>query len=225
MSADDTEPETDVEPDGETERTGESPPAPDETIRTTRRNAATFFAGLAGAAAVGSFAVSALTGIEEAALTGGPELNYKTIYTKGVHLVDKEGNRITADAIEEGSGKMMTVFPEKKGGGALVATKTTTILIRFSEGAYQEPTNVDGTIQGYAAYSAVCTHAGCTVSQRDGQNLLCPCHQSVFDPLQGCEVVGGPAPRPLPQLPIGFTEDGSLIVATGPFEGPIGVSE
>ncbi|GGL69778.1 QcrA and Rieske domain-containing protein [Halocalculus aciditolerans] len=230
MSADDTESEveTSVEPDGQTEQADEVPPSPDDTIRTTRRNAATFLAGVAGAAAIGSFAVSALTGVENAAVTGGRELTYKNIYTKGVHLVDEEGNRIKADAIEEGSGEMLTVFPEQEGGGALVTGKTTTLLLRFSEGDFQEPTNTDGTVQGYVAYSGVCTHAGCSVSQRSGpnnRNLHCPCHQSEFNPLQGCKVTGGPAPRPLPQLPIGFTEDGSLIMATGPFEGPIGVTE
>jgi Rieske Fe-S protein len=53
----------------------------------------------------------------------------------------------------------------------------------------------------FVAYSAVCTHQGCTVAYRNGQ-LACPCHGSVFDPANGAQVVAGPAPRPLPEIPI-----------------------
>jgi Rieske Fe-S protein len=53
----------------------------------------------------------------------------------------------------------------------------------------------------FVAYSAVCTHQGCTVAYQNGQ-LACPCHGSVFDPANGAEVVAGPAPRPLPEVPV-----------------------
>jgi len=190
----------------------------------TRRNAAKLFAGIAGAAAIGSFAVNGLAGINSAAVKA-ESLNYETIYVKGTHLVDGDGNRVGVDALEAGSGNTMDVFPEKEGGGALKTAQTTTLLVRFEESAYGGETEVDWTTQGYAAYSKVCTHAGCQVSGREGKNLKCPCHQSVFDPTNGCKVVSGPAPRALPQLPIGVTEDGKLLVATGHFEGPIGPSE
>ena len=53
----------------------------------------------------------------------------------------------------------------------------------------------------FVAYSAICTHQGCTVAYKDG-NLACPCHGSVFDPANGAAVVAGPAPRPLPEIPV-----------------------
>ena len=53
----------------------------------------------------------------------------------------------------------------------------------------------------FVAYSAVCTHQGCTVAFNNGQ-LACPCHGSVFDPANGAAVVAGPAPRPLPEIPV-----------------------
>ena len=53
----------------------------------------------------------------------------------------------------------------------------------------------------FVAYSAVCTHQGCTVAYRGGQ-LACPCHGSVFDPANGAAVVSGPAGRPLPEVPL-----------------------
>lgn len=53
----------------------------------------------------------------------------------------------------------------------------------------------------FVAYSAVCTHQGCTVAYKDGQ-LACPCHGSIFDPANGGAVVNGPAQRPLPEIPV-----------------------
>jgi Rieske Fe-S protein len=53
----------------------------------------------------------------------------------------------------------------------------------------------------FVAYSAICTHQGCTVAYKNGE-LACPCHGSVFDPANGAQVVAGPAPRPLPEIPV-----------------------
>lgn len=53
----------------------------------------------------------------------------------------------------------------------------------------------------FVAYSAVCTHQGCTVVYKHGE-LACPCHGSVFDPFRGGTVLYGPAPSPLPRIPI-----------------------
>jgi cytochrome b6-f complex iron-sulfur subunit len=63
----------------------------------------------------------------------------------------------------------------------------------------------------FVAYSAVCTHQGCTVAYKDG-NLACPCHGSVFDPADGAAVVAGPAPRPLPEIPV-KVEGGEVVRA------------
>jgi thiosulfate dehydrogenase [quinone] large subunit len=46
-----------------------------------------------------------------------------------------------------------------------------------------------------AAFSAVCTHAGCTVGYQGGQ-IVCPCHGGTFDARTGA-VVSGPPPQGL----------------------------
>ncbi|CAN5742042.1 hypothetical protein BH18ACT11_BH18ACT11_24420 [soil metagenome] len=63
----------------------------------------------------------------------------------------------------------------------------------------------------FVAYSAVCTHQGCTVAYQGGQ-LACPCHGSVFDPANGAKVVAGPAPSPLPEIPVNV-EGGEVVRA------------
>ena len=46
------------------------------------------------------------------------------------------------------------------------------------------------------AFSAVCTHAGCTVKGVEEGNIVCVCHGSAFNPTTG-SVVQGPAQTPL----------------------------
>lgn len=53
----------------------------------------------------------------------------------------------------------------------------------------------------FKAFSAVCTHRGCTVSRVAGGTINCPCHGSKYDIKDGT-VVTGPAPRPLEQRQI-----------------------
>ena len=57
---------------------------------------------------------------------------------------------------------------------------------------------------GILAYTAVCTHQGCWVTDwlANEQLLHCPCHGSRYDPRGGGAVILGPAPRPLPALPL-----------------------
>ena len=72
------------------------------------------------------------------------------------------------------------------------------------------------------AFSAVCTHAGCIVSawRPADRLLLCPCHGSQYDPARAAAVVAGPAPLPLPGLPLAVV-DGHVTVA-GSFSAPPG---
>ena len=176
-----------------------------------RREFAKAALGLGGLSAAVSLAVPALGFTEtlERSFTG-------QLYSEGTYLVDENGDRLTANALEAGT--RTTVFPESHPGVA----DAPTLLVRHEEADFAEPTKLAFTVAGYAAYSKVCTHAGCMVSEAEADGtLVCPCHFAKFDPTAGAAVVDGPAPRALPQLPITLSSDGYLM-ATGNFETGVG---
>ena len=79
--------------------------------------------------------------------------------------------------------------------------------------------------EGYLAFSKVCTHAGCPVAlyQKALDELLCPCHQSIFEvgPGRPATPVFGPAPRPLPQLPL-YVDSKGYLRAQNRYDEPVG---
>jgi nitrite reductase/ring-hydroxylating ferredoxin subunit/uncharacterized membrane protein YphA (DoxX/SURF4 family) len=56
---------------------------------------------------------------------------------------------------------------------------------------------------GVYAYSAVCTHEGCTVQYNSAsKNLQCGCHGAVFDPESDGNALSGPTNKPLPKIKV-----------------------
>ncbi len=123
---------------------------------------------------------------------------------------------IRAAAIQPGAKPVLTWPMERQAG--LVrdgARSNQTLLLRLPAG--------EGVPEGaLVAFSAICQHAGCLISGWMAQQhlLLCPCHGSEYDPAHGGTVVTGPAPFPLPSLPL-RVEDGVVVVA-GHFSGRVG---
>jgi len=59
------------------------------------------------------------------------------------------------------------------------------------------------TKTGVYAYSAVCTHEGCTVQYNAATKYLqCGCHGAVFDPANNAKVLGGPTNTPLAKIKV-----------------------
>jgi Rieske Fe-S protein len=106
-----------------------------------------------------------------------------------------------------------------------VLAKATVIIIKMEPGQLKAPTNLNWTVDNIVAYSKICTHVGCPAAlyEQTTHKILCPCHQSTFDATRGATVLFGPAPRPLPQLPITVDAQGYL-VAQSDFHEPIGPS-
>ncbi|WP_277051401.1 ubiquinol-cytochrome c reductase iron-sulfur subunit [Ruania albidiflava] len=62
--------------------------------------------------------------------------------------------------------------------------------------------------QEVRAFSAICTHQGCTVRAEE-EDLHCPCHGSTFALTDG-SVISGPAEEPLPEFPVEI-QDGNVV--------------
>lgn len=98
------------------------------------------------------------------------------------------------------------------------------MVMRVDPTTLSAPT-LSNAADGIIAYSAICTHTGCDITnwKADELRMACPCHESEFDVRDNGNVVGGPAPRPLAMLPLTI-EDGELRVA-GDFKGRVGFQQ
>jgi ubiquinol-cytochrome c reductase iron-sulfur subunit len=141
---------------------------------------------------------------------------FSTAWRAGARLVTFDGRPITRAALAGGG--YVVAFPE----GHTDAADSQVALLRLPTVKPLQGRE-SWSPEGFFAYSRVCTHAGCAVAQFQDVALvlLCPCHQSTFDLTNGCRPVGGPAARPLPQLPLAIDAEGFLI-AQSDFAQPIG---
>ena len=160
------------------------------------------YGAFALAFALPALAIRSLTQVTQA-VAQGDEL----VYAPGAVDVPV-GEPLRAADLQEGTA--VQVFPRDKADNQNNLIEV--VRIAAGEGA-----------EGLVAYSAICSHLGCAVFARlnEDNNIACPCHASQFDPSNNGEVVGGPAPRPLPSLPITVNGYG-VVVVNGPFSGPIG---
>jgi ubiquinol-cytochrome c reductase iron-sulfur subunit len=175
---------------------------------------------LVGAAGVCGCCVGAAALVPIASL--GPRVGGRLAaspWRPGRPLVDEDDRPITADRLEVGG--MLTAFPQGAEKGDLGAP---VVVVRVDPADLRPaPDRADWSPQGLVAYSKICTHAGCAVSEfrspksptttASGPALVCPCHYSTFDVTRGAKVTFGPAGRPLPQLPLRIDDRGRLVAA------------
>jgi ubiquinol-cytochrome c reductase iron-sulfur subunit len=153
----------------------------------------------------------------------------RTPWYAGRALVDEQGTPIlAADVIER---SFLTAFPghadEEDLGSPVVVVRVDPSMLRLPAG------RTGWAPEGILAYSKICTHAACAISlfrdplspstESKGPALVCPCHYSTFDVLDGGSVEFGPAGRPLPQLPLTIDAAG-VLRAAGPMSGSVGPS-
>jgi rieske iron-sulfur protein len=139
------------------------------------------------------------------------------VYARG----GSAGSSITATSMKVGDAVLAYPSGKSENPANLVQ------LIKLDERAFKPPTDISLTDKGFVAYSAICTHLGCTVSwvanteTPDASFTECYCHNSIFNPAEGAKVMGGPAPIPLSQIGVKVRQDGTLAF-TSDFNGPIG---
>jgi ubiquinol-cytochrome c reductase iron-sulfur subunit len=158
-----------------------------------------------------------------------------TVWRKGLRAVTLGGLRPLTLADLGAPGSMITVIPEGYADDQNALAKAGVILIKFEPGQLNVPTHVVSGVtvstqnwtlaDSVVAYSKICTHVGCPVAlyEQTTHHILCPCHQSTFDASTGATVIFGPAPRPLPQLPLMIDSSG-YIAAASDFTQPVGPS-
>ncbi|HEY2522996.1 MAG TPA: Rieske 2Fe-2S domain-containing protein [Streptosporangiaceae bacterium] len=189
-------------------------------------------------AAILPVAVAPLVVLRDLGPLPGKTLRY-TVWKKGTRLTVYGSNHPITPADFNSPGGMITVIPEGYQDNDEVLAKATVIIIKMEPGQLQIPTrhndgvngpktllnSMNWTVDNIVAYSKICTHVGCPAAlyEQTTHKILCPCHQSTFDATRGATVLFGPAPRPLPQLPITTDAEGYL-VAESDFQEPIGPS-
>jgi rieske iron-sulfur protein len=140
-------------------------------------------------------------------------------------LGDRQGQVITPQDIPVG-GPPIIVYPMDPSTQTIRdgSRLNRVLLVRLTPAEFTEPTRA-ATADGIVGYSAVCTHTGCDIVgwKSETKELLCPCHASAFDPRDRARVLGGPASRALPLLPLQLA-DGKLTVAR-PFSGRVGADQ
>ncbi|HTW08748.1 MAG TPA: Rieske 2Fe-2S domain-containing protein [Acidimicrobiales bacterium] len=147
---------------------------------------------------------------------------FHTKWYAGCHLVTEDGTWVHVDDVMVDG--LLTVYPE----GNIEDAASPAVLLNIGGAAMQARPGqagfeVKSAGNGLVCFSKICSHAGCAVSLFNvlSMQLICPCHQSTFNILQDCKPVFGPAPRPLPQLPLGVDTNGYLI-SVSDFVEPIG---
>ncbi len=86
-----------------------------------------------------------------------------------------------------GGGQLLAAVAAIPQGGGKIVQNPPVVLIRSGAQVH--------------AFSAICTHQGCTVATVANGTIDCPCHGSKFDAATG-KVVAGPAPSPLPKIAV-----------------------
>lgn len=147
---------------------------------------------------------------------GIPVAGDKLAYTGG----PKKGQQVAVADIVAGARPVQAVALDPKTGKPRMhegdSDKATVLIYRAAPDKI--PADMKSmTTGGVMAYSAVCTHFGCILTDWNATKhwFQCPCHDATFDPLNDGENTGGARTRALPEVPIKAV-NGKLVVAGQP---------
>ncbi|MDX6332601.1 MAG: hypothetical protein QOI83_4984 [Streptomycetaceae bacterium] len=101
---------------------------------------------------------------------------------------DNQGAPPPASSSGTGGGEVLAKTSQVPVGGGVVFADRKVVVTQPTAGEFK-------------AFSAVCTHQGCTVNSVSAGTINCPCHGSKYR-VADASVAAGPAPRPLAPQPI-----------------------
>jgi Rieske Fe-S protein len=131
--------------------------------------------------------------------TPGPESTRRGMLV-GIGLVGLAGTLTACGGSKDDSSAAASQGGGGKSSGSL--GKTSDIPVGGGKIFQDEKVVVTQPKQGeFKAFSAICTHRGCTVGSVSGGQIHCPCHGSAFNVTDG-SVANGPADKPLPSKTI-----------------------
>lgn len=113
---------------------------------------------------------------------------------------DESSGERNAESDGDSSGGAVTVAASEVPVGSGVVVDNTYAVVQPSEGDFR-------------AFSAICTHQGCTVGTFTETEIVCPCHSSRFSTADG-SVLSGPAEEPLPAAQVAAA-GGELTISAG----------
>lgn len=135
--------------------------------------------------------------------------------------VEKDPEAIKAEDVK--AGKPVLAFPFDPGSKQIRndSRLNKIVLVRVEESDLDADSKARAA-GGVLAFSAVCTHQNCEAKTwlAAEKALVCFCHASKFQVLEGGRVSSGPAPRALPMLPLKL--EGERLVVAAPFTTPPG---
>ena len=170
---------------------------PENTPVQAQQAAPTRRAMLCGTAGVGGAAALALCGCSSSASAGSDYASTPAAApTPTPTPMGSATSSGAADPSMSGGGTVLGQAMDVPVGGGMVFAAAKVVVTQPSAGQYK-------------AFSAVCTHKGCTVSSVSGGLIRCPCHGSTFKVADG-SVADGPASSPLPSVPV-RVDNGKLV--------------
>ena len=116
----------------------------------------------------------------------------------GSNTANQTGSAASGAAGSAGSGKAVVKAADILVGGGTVFDAAKVVVTQPKAGEFK-------------AFSAICTHKGCTVAGVANGTITCPCHGSTYDAATG-QVTGGPAPAPLPSKTV-TVSGGSITIS------------
>lgn len=155
---------------------------------------------------------------QDAAAMSPPQVNDLLAYAYGA----KAGQPVGVNDLELLAKQEFVYALDPATGQMRNGTRMNQVLLIRLDPALLSAATAARSVNGLVAYSGVCSHTGCDVTDWNSEfkRFQCPCHESQFDPGDSARVVGGPAPWQLAALPLKEIE-GQVAVA-GEFEGRLG---